>query len=97
MIEAILYVIAKVAALALGAVSWMMLIRVMMELVGRVTSYDISANKIYIFSYAVSEAFVAPFRYICVKLNIFQGTPIDVPFFMAMLTIMILQNLLPMI
>jgi hypothetical protein len=97
MIEAILYTIAKVASLALGAVSWMMLIRVMLELVGRVTTYDISENKIYIFSYAVSEAFVAPFRYLCVKLNVFQGTPIDVPFFMAMLTIMILQNLFPLI
>ena len=97
MIEAILYIIAKVTALALGVVSWMMLIRVLLELVGRLTSYDIGSNKIYIFSYAVSEAFIAPFRYICVKLNIFQGTPIDVPFFMAMLTIMILQNLLPII
>ena len=58
MIEAILYIIAKVTALALGVVSWMMLIRVVLELVGRVTSYDIGSNKIYIFSYAVCAAFV---------------------------------------
>ena len=97
MLEIILYLIAKVASLALGAAYWIMFIRVVFELIGRVTSYDIGSSKPYIFCYAVSEAVAAPIRYICYKLNIFQGTPMDIPFLITMIAVMMLKSLLPII
>ena len=95
--ETIFYIIAKVISLMLRAMSLAMFTRVIMELVSRLSSYDVQGNKFYIFCYAVTEMFVTPFRYLCAKFNIFTGTPIDAPFFIAYITLAILQGLLPII
>ena len=95
--ETIFYIIAKVISLMLRAMSLAMFSRVIMELVSRLSSYDVQGNKFYIFCYAVTEIFVTPFRYLCAKFNIFTGTPIDAPFFIAYFTLAILQGLLPII
>lgn len=95
--ETIFYIIAKVISLMLRAMSLAMFTRVIMELVSRLSSYDVQGNKFYIFCYAVTEIFVTPFRYLCAKFNIFTGTPIDAPFFIAYFTLAILQGLLPII
>ena len=95
--EAILYIIAKVISLMLSAISLAMFVRVIMEIVSRVSSYDIGGNKFYIFCYTVTEFFVTPFRYLCARFNLFTGTPLDVPFFMAYLSLSLLQGILPII
>ena len=95
--ETVLYIIAKVISLMLGAISLAMFSRVIMELVSRMTSYDIEGNKIFIFCYTVTEMFVTPFRYLCARFNLFQGTPIDAPFFIAYITVALLQSFLPII
>ena len=95
--EAFFYVIAKVIALMLRAISLAMFSRVIMELVSRMTSHDVHGNKFFIFCYTVTEVFVTPFRYLCAKFNLFQGTPIDAPFFIAYLTLTMLQTFLPII
>ena len=95
--EAFFYVIAKVIALMLRAISLAMFSRVIMELISRMTSYDVQGNKFFIFCYTVTEIFVTPFRYLCAKFNLFQGTPIDAPFFIAYLTLTMLQTFLPII
>ena len=95
--EAFFYVIAKVIALMLRAISLAMFSRVIMELISRMTSYDVHGNKFFIFCYTVTEIFVTPFRYLCAKFNLFQGTPIDAPFFIAYLTLTMLQMFLPII
>ena len=95
--ETVLYIIAKVISLMLSAISLAMFSRVVMELVSRMTSYDVEGNKIYIFCYTVTEMFVTPFRYLCSRFNLFQGTPIDAPFFIAYITVAILQSFLPII
>ena len=71
--------------------------RVVMELMSRMTSHDVQGNKFFIFCYTVTEVFVTPFRYLCAKFNLFQGTPIDAPFFIAYLTVTMLQMFLPII
>ena len=81
----------------LGAFSLAMSTRVIMQIVARISSYDIEGNPFYIFCYAVTEIFVTPFRYLCAKFNLFTGTPIDVPFFIAYLTLMVLNTFLPVI
>ena len=94
---AILYVTAKVISLMLSAISLAMFVRVIMHLLSMLTSFDIEGNKIYIFCFAITEVFVTPFRYLCAKFNLFTGTPIDAPFFIAYLSISLLQSFLPII
>ena len=81
--EAVFYIIAKVISLMLRAISLAMFSRVVMELMSRMTSHDVQGNKFFVFCYTVTEVFVTPFRYLCAKFNLFQGTPIDAPFFIA--------------
>ena len=95
--EAVFYIIAKVISLMLRAISLAMFSRVVMELMSRMTSHDVQGNKFFIFCYTVTEVFVTPFRYLCAKFNLFQGTPIDAPFFIAYLTFTMLQMFLPII
>ena len=95
--EAIFYITAKVISLMLSAISLAMSARVIMQIIAQMTSYDIQGNKFYVFCYAVTEIFVTPFRYLCDKLNLFRGTPIDAPFFIAYITIVLLNGMLPII
>lgn len=95
--EPILYIIAKVISLMLSAVSLAMFARVMMQIISRMTSYDAEGSKIYTFCYVLTEFFVTPFRYLCAKFNLFTGTPLDAPFFLAYFSIAILQGILPII
>ena len=95
--EAIFYVTAKVISLMLSAISLAMFVRVILQLVSMLTSFNIEGNKFYIFCFAITEIFVTPFRYLCAKFNLFTGTPIDAPFFIAYLSISLLQSFLPMI
>ncbi len=46
------------------------------------------------FLYAVTEPLILPFRKLFEKMNWFVGLPIDMAFFFAFITIMILQTLL---
>lgn len=95
--EAIFYIIAKVISLMLSAISLAMSARVIMQIVAQMSSWDIQGNKIYVFCYAVTEIFVTPFRYLCAKFNWFTGTPIDAPFFLAYISIVLLNGFLPII
>ena len=97
MMETIFYIIAKVISLMLSAISLAMSTRVIMQIVSRMTSYDIEGNKFFVFCYAVTEIFVTPFRYVCARFNLFTGTPIDAPFFIAYMSIVLLQGFLPII
>lgn len=95
--EAVLYITAKVISLMLSAISLAMFARVIMQLVSSITAFNAEGNKFYIFCFAVTEIFVTPFRYLCAKFNLFTGTPIDAPFFIAYLSITLLQGFLPII
>lgn len=95
--EAIFYVTAKIISLMLSAISLAMFARVILQLVSMLTSFNAEGNKFYIFCFTVTEIFVTPFRYLCAKFNLFTGTPIDAPFFIAYLTISLLQSFLPII
>ncbi len=95
--ETVFYIIAKVISLMLSAISLAMFSRMIMELVSRMTSYDMEGSKIFIFCYTFTEIFVTPFRYLCAKFNLFQRTPIDAPFFIAYITVSLLLSFLPII
>ena len=90
--EDILYFAAKCVQVMLNAVSWAMLLRMLLPIF-----VDPENNKIYIFTVCVTEPFVAPVRAIMVKLNIGQGTPLDWSFTVTYLIIWLLKLLLPAI
>ena len=46
------------------------------------------------FLYAITEPIILPFRKLFEKMNWFVGVPIDMAFFFAMISIVILQTLL---
>ena len=46
------------------------------------------------FLYAVTEPIILPFRKLFQKLHWFEGSPLDMAFFFAMISIMALQSLL---
>ena len=90
--ELLLYIIAKLVDLTLGAVSAAMLLRVIIPLVT-----DAENNRLYAFCTVISEPFVIPFRYILVKLNVGQDSPIDMSFTLAYFAIALLRMFLPVI
>ncbi len=90
--ELILYIFAKAVDIFLSVVSLCMFMRVILQLF-----VDVEHNKLFLICAAVSEIFVLPFRYIMYKLNILQDTPIDAPFMVAYLFIMVLGIFLPVI
>ena len=87
----ILYIIAKTVSVGLDLLLYAMLGRSILSIL---MGPD---NRIYEFLYVITEPFVAPIRFIMMKLNIAQGTPIDFSFLFAYLFYMILQLLLPVI
>lgn len=95
--EAVFYITAKVISIFLSAVSFAMLVRVILQLVSMLTSFNAEENKFYTFCFAITEIFVTPIRYLCERFNLFTNTPIDAPFFIAYLLISILQSFLPII
>lgn len=90
--EAILYIIAKVVALGLDAISICMFLRVILQFF-----VDTQNNRLYAICVTVSEFFVMPFRAIMAKFNIMQNTPIDMPFFFAYIFIFVISMLMPAI
>ena len=52
-------------------------------------------NKAYRVFATVSEVFVFPFRVIMAKFNLFQGTPVDMPFLFAYILVSLTTMLLP--
>lgn len=97
MLETVFYIFAKVVSLFLSVISLAMLVRVILQLVMAMTGRNPEENKFFVFCYTLTEIFVLPFRYLCAKFNLFTGTPIDAPFFIAYITLTILQGVLPII
>ncbi len=43
------------------------------------------------FLFVVTEPIIMPIRKLCYKMNWFQGTPLDIPFLITVLVLMVLQ------
>ena len=49
------------------------------------------SNRFSVFLYMVTEPIIMPIRKLCYKMNRFQGTPLDVPFLITIVIIMVVQ------
>ncbi len=90
--EAVVYIFAKTIQVILSLVSFAMLVRVIIPFFT-----DPSHSKIYILACYISEPFILPVRYVMLKLNIGQNSPIDWSFFATYLVLWLLESFLPAI
>ncbi len=88
--EAVFYVIAAVIAITLDLASLAFLLRALMPLF-----CDVESNRIYLFVCLVTEPFIIPVRFILVKFNLLQGSPIDWSFTISYLLIAMIRVFLP--
>lgn len=51
-------------------------------------------SKISMFLYAVTEPVILPIRRLCERMHWFEGVPIDIPFMLTWLILMVVQLLL---
>ena len=82
---------AKLIALTLSAVSFAMMARAILSLL------RIDDGKIYTFFVLVTEPFIIPVRFLLVKFNLLQNSPIDWSFTISYLLIFLIQMTLPII
>lgn len=87
-----LYFTAKLIALTLDAVTICMLARVLVPLFA-----DVEESRFYAFLCVVTEPFIMPIRFLLVKFNILQDSPIDWSFSITYILIILVQQLLPAI
>jgi len=88
----VLGVMARVIALMLSALTFLMLMRVVLSLF--VNPED---SKLYAFVAFATEPFIAPVRFLLVKFNILQDSPIDWSFTVTYMLIVLLSFFLPVI
>lgn len=90
--ETVFLILAKTVQIVLDVVMLAMFIRMLMPLF-----FDAEGNIIYGLSCFISEPFIIPVRFIMVKLNVGQDSPIDWSFFASYLILSGLQLILPAI
>ncbi len=81
---------ARFVSATLDAVSLAMLIRMLLPLFR-----DAEGSKFYTFLGCITEPFIAPVRFLMVKFNLLQNSPIDWSFTVTYLVIALVQMLLP--
>lgn len=87
-----IYLLAKSVDILLGAVSFAMIVRMIMPLFT-----DAENNKLYVFCVYISEPFVLPFRFLLWKLNIGQDLPVDLSFTVSYMVLVFVRLFLPAI
>lgn len=90
--QAFLYVIARTVQLLLGFLELAMFLRAILSWF--VTDEE---NRLMIFLYAVTEPIILPIRVLCSKIRALDESPLDVPFFITMLLLTLLNGLLPVL
>ena len=87
--EIVFYVLATIVAITLDVVSFAYLLRALLPFF-----CDVTTNKIYLFVCLVTEPFIIPVRYLLVKFNWLQKSPIDWSFTISYLLIAAIRTLL---
>ncbi len=89
--DIVIYVIKHIVIVLLTVVEVAMLVRAVLSW------FPIDGNKFTEFLFAITEPFIHPIRVLFIKLNWFQGFPIDISFLVAYILISVVLTVLPMI
>lgn len=87
---ALIYIITEFVHLLLSALEVFMLVRAIMSIFPVAEDSPIAA-----FVFSVTEPVIFPIREIFSRLGLFEGFPIDISFFVAMICLSLIKNLLP--
>jgi len=89
-VEVFFFIIAKTISILLDIVYFAMLARVILPFF--VVPEE---SRLYALAAVLTEPIIIPFRFIMMKLNIGQNSPLDWSFFVAAVALSILQSALP--
>lgn len=84
-----LYLVRATALALLSVIELAMFVRAIMSWFDQT-----GESKISMFLYAVTEPLILPVRRLCEKMHWFEGVPIDIPFMLTWLILMVLQLIL---
>ena len=87
--EILFYFLLRTATLLLWDLDIGLFLRAILSWIDQDMSFRISA-----FVYTVTEPVIQPIRKLCYKKNWFQRTPIDMPFMITMLLVILAQSIL---
>ncbi len=88
--EVILLILARTVSIWLSAVSFAMIIRMLLPIF-----VDPEGSKLYVLSYAVSEPAIRPVRAVMAKMDIAQDSPFDIAFTVTYFLVFIIKMFLP--
>ena len=91
-VETVLLIFAKTVSVMLDAVYLAMLVRMILPFF-----VNPEENKIYALSILITEPVIIPVRFLMVKLNIGQSSPVDWSFFVTAILLSVLKSMLPVI
>ena len=89
---AVLYVVAKLIQITISCVIYAMMGRALLPIF-----IDPEESRIYMFLTLITEPFIIPVRFLMVKFNIGQNTPIDLSFLFTYILLIALEMFLPVI
>ena len=87
---AVLVLFARLLMILLELVSYAMIVRMLFPFFARVED-----SKIYNFVFCVTEPFIVPVRFLLVKLNLLQNSPIDWSFTLTYMIMAFMRVMLP--
>ena len=90
--EEILLILAKTVELSIAIVVFAMVVRMIMPLL-----FDIESSRIYLMCCLITEPVIMPVRFLMMKLNIGQNSPIDWSFFATYMILWLIRTILPAI
>lgn len=90
--EEILLILAKTVELYIAIVVFAMVVRMIMPLL-----FDIESSRIYLMCCLITEPVIMPVRFLMMKLNIGQNSPIDWSFFATYMILWLIRTILPAI
>ncbi len=88
----LLILFARIIGITLDAVTFAMFIRMLMPLFT-----ETEGSRVYAFVTLISEPFIVPVRFLMVKFNWLQDSPIDWSFTLSYMIIVFVRMLLPVI
>ncbi len=87
--EVLLYLLGRIALMLLYVLDVGLFLRAILSWIDPEGSFRLSA-----FLYSITEPIIQPIRKLCYKMNWFQRTPIDVPFMITVLLVIVAQMIL---
>ncbi len=87
--EVVLYLLKQFVLVLVEVLDLAMLIRAVLSWIDPMEEGGFSA-----FMVMITEPIILPFRKLCAARHWFEGSPLDVPFFMALLSLILLRLLL---